>query len=590
MVDQQGTDKLVVRFGNGRTAAAVRARTDSHLGTLLDQLGLAPSRAVILVIGGADSLTTEGSEQLAELLARGVVRVAADAPAVVVDGGTDAGVMALTGQAVARDGHRVVLVGVAPEAKVAYSQVGTSDDARVPLEPNHSHFVLVDGTDWGDTTETMLSFVDALVGRPPSVAAVVVGGGPVARAEVAEVARRRWPVVLITGTGGVADELAHTIEDRRDGSGSGAADRELREIAAGVVGAVPRDRGASDLRALLIRHLGRDRALESAWELLARYNDGAKREQAEFRRIQRSTLIVGVVGTFLAVLYSSLGTTSLDGHWLRERALRYAIVLAPIVLAAMVAAAARFRAGSKWVVLRGAAEAVKREIFRYRARVGPYQADRRAPREVALADRVGTISSSVMKSEVNLSPTRPDPGDVPPPDCVAAGDDGYSALDPEHYVEWRLLDQVRWYEERSVTLEREARRARWLAIGFGGLGTFLAAIGFELWIAVTTAVIGACTSYLDYMQTENTLLQYNQAAASLETIRRWWLALPPREQLDARNVGRLVERSERIMRSELAGWMQDMHDTMADLSRAQERPPDEVMMPSRPEPGRATDP
>ena len=47
--------------------------------------------------------------------------------------------------------------------------------------------------------------------------------------------------------------------------------------------------------------------------------------------------------------------------------LRNIIILIPILITALLAAANRFNAGTKWLLLRGSAEAVKQEIFRYRA-------------------------------------------------------------------------------------------------------------------------------------------------------------------------------------------------------------------------------
>jgi len=407
-------------------------------------------------------------------------------------------------------------------------------------------------------------------------AGVVVGGGAVARREVQEMVRRGWPVVVIAGTGGVADDIAAEMAEH-SAPGAAQLDPELAEIVSG---------GAFDLVALtsepavlagvLRRRLGRDQSLESAWELHAGLDEGARRRQREFRRMQGTILVLAVVATLLAVTEGTLAARHvLVGHWLRRRVLRYALILVPILMTGAAGASARFRAGNKWVVLRGAAEAVKREIYRYRIRCGPYGPAAQTAREVRLAERVGTISSSVMKTDVNLAAIPPYKGPLPPPDSVARGDDGFSVLSPETYIAWRLRDQAAWYRNKTVTLERRLRRLRWAGIGVGGLGTFLAAVGLELWIAVTTSVVGALTTYLEYMQIESTLLHYNQASANLETIRRWWTALPEDERLQATNVDRLVDQSERVMHAESAGWVQDMHDAMTELRNQQERTEDE---------------
>lgn len=564
-----------VTFANGQTALVVHAPGSTRPGDLVERLGLPATGPVIVVVGGGDSLPSDLVPRLSDLFVEGLVRGAEDNQAVVVDGGTESGVMAVVGHAVAERDRRTLLVGVAPAAKVGYPGGPDHADA-VPLEPNHSHFVLVDGADWGSETKTMFALADALAAQSAKAVGVVVGGGNVARREILEMVRRGWPIVVIPGTGGVADDIVARLGPNRPPPVD-HLDPELAEIVSdGAFDLVALPSNPTVLAAVLRRRLTRDESLESAWQLQAGLNEGAKRRQTEFRRMQGTILGLGIAATVFAVTEGTLEAQHVLAHnWLRVRVLRYLLILIPIMMTAAVAASARFRPGNKWVVLRGSAEAVKREIYRYRSRSGPYGPAAQAARECRLAERVGTISSSVMKTDVNLAAINPYLGPLPPPDSVAEGDDGFSLLKPEHYIRWRLRDQADWYKGKTVTLEKRMRRLRWAGLLFGGVGTFLAAVGLELWIAVTTAIVAAVTTHLEYMQIESTLLHYNQAAADLETIRRWWTALPDADRLQSRNVDRLVEQSERVMRSESSGWVQDMHDAMTDLRLQQERTDDE---------------
>ena len=47
----------------------------------------------------------------------------------------------------------------------------------VPLEPNHSHFVLVQSSEWGDEARKMLELSRAMNAR---VVAILVNGGAIA--------------------------------------------------------------------------------------------------------------------------------------------------------------------------------------------------------------------------------------------------------------------------------------------------------------------------------------------------------------------------------------------------------------------------
>jgi hypothetical protein len=110
-------------------------------------------------------------------------------------------------------------------------------------------------------------------------------------------------------------------------------------------------------------------------------------------------------------------------------------------------------------------------------------------------------------------------------------------------------------------------RLQWLIYIIGGLGTFLAAVGLQLWVALTTTLIGVLTTFLEYRQIENTLMKYNQAATNLDNIKAWWMALSPGEQQKPDNIDKLVGSTETILQSELTGWVQQMEGALAKISK-----------------------
>jgi hypothetical protein len=244
----------------------------------------------------------------------------------------------------------------------------------------------------------------------------------------------------------------------------------------------------------------------------------------------------------------------------------------PITLAILVAAANRFNTGNKWVMLRSSAEAIKQEIFRYRTRAASY-VDPQSPqlsREATLASKIESISRQLMQTDVNLSALRLYTGSIPPHMGGTPGtDDGLSFLTPERYITLRLVDQRTYYQSKSISLDWQLRRLQWLTYILGGVGTLLAAMGLDLWIALTTALVTACTTYLGYQQIENTLMKYNQAATDLANVQGWWMALSLEERADQHNIDTLVEHTENILHSEFTGWVQAMHDALAKL-RAQQ--------------------
>ena len=105
----------MVTFENGNSAVLVEAGPGDSADDLLDQLGLQPSRSVIVVVGGADTLTDDAHALAKRVVGPALARAAAVTRAAVVDGGTDSGIMAIVGEALEQwDDADRLLLGVAP--------------------------------------------------------------------------------------------------------------------------------------------------------------------------------------------------------------------------------------------------------------------------------------------------------------------------------------------------------------------------------------------------------------------------------------------------------------------------------------------
>lgn len=78
----------------------------------------------------------------------------------------------------------------------------------------------------------------------------------------------------------------------------------------------------------------------------------------------------------------------------------------------------------------------------------------------------------------------------------------------------------------------------------------------------------AFASYLQYRQTEYTLVKYNQTLSSLNNVKNLWMAFP--EDKRKENFDELVNTTEQILETENTGWVQQMHDALAALRARQE--------------------
>ncbi|WP_238598330.1 hypothetical protein [Saccharothrix sp. ALI-22-I] len=170
-------------------------------------LGLPRGRPVLAVFGSADALDTELAARVLPVL-RAVLAAAAKADAVVITTGADVGVTHLIGLAAeSLEGRWPRLVGVAPSGRVATEDAEPAA-GEVRLNVNHDTAVLVPGSQWGEEVPALFRAVDAVAGSKRPALALLIGGDAVARAALVDHLGRDRPLLVLAGTGALADEIA----------------------------------------------------------------------------------------------------------------------------------------------------------------------------------------------------------------------------------------------------------------------------------------------------------------------------------------------------------------------------------------------
>lgn len=125
----------------------------------------------------------------------------------VIDGGTSAGIMALMGEALFREGGNAVHIGVVPAKAEADSEGKVAEDI---LEPHHSHFVLVETNEWGREVTAMYGLVEYFSKNAPSTL-LLINGGELSLQEIQHGVRQGHIIVIFAGSGRLADEIARAI-------------------------------------------------------------------------------------------------------------------------------------------------------------------------------------------------------------------------------------------------------------------------------------------------------------------------------------------------------------------------------------------
>jgi len=217
-------------FPNGHQAKTIRIRRRSDLTASLEQLGLRYPVPTLVLVGGASGISAEALEQLRSLFTDILAPLAERMGLTVVDGGTDAGVMQLMGCARHHIQGTFPLLGIAAQATVILPDLPPPEDGA-PLEPHHTHFMLVPGALWGDESPWIARIATTLSGNCPSLT-VLVNGGNIAWQDVENSLRENRPVLVIGGSGRTADVLAAAV------AGDRSNDRANRILESGLLQAI----------------------------------------------------------------------------------------------------------------------------------------------------------------------------------------------------------------------------------------------------------------------------------------------------------------------------------------------------------------
>ena len=193
------------------SAFAIQVDRAKDLPDALQKIGLQRSRPTLVIVGGASGLTQEYFSCLQRLFEEKIVPLAEKLKAFVVDGGTDAGVMQLIGQARLKLGGTFPLIGVAAIGTVILPHIENTFSDAASLEPNHTHFVFVPGNNWGDESPWIADIATILANGAPSVT-VLINGGAIALRDASHSIRVNRPLIVVAGSGRTADRIVAAVQ------------------------------------------------------------------------------------------------------------------------------------------------------------------------------------------------------------------------------------------------------------------------------------------------------------------------------------------------------------------------------------------
>lgn len=202
-------EKIV--FGKSNVALCALPNDIEELEQTVTQMGLV-DRPVIVLIGGHilpehANITLQAIEVIA--------KIAELLDAALICGGTDVGVMSAIGKSRGRNGYQFPLIGIAPEGSVTWPEGPRNSGLFLPgnereqLEPHHSHFILVPGNEFGDETKWIVRAATMIAAERNKSVTILANGGKVSQRDVEEGLSVNRPLIVLAGTGRLADEIAN---------------------------------------------------------------------------------------------------------------------------------------------------------------------------------------------------------------------------------------------------------------------------------------------------------------------------------------------------------------------------------------------
>jgi hypothetical protein len=184
------------------TVNAINIGDNKEIPEALKQLDIPHPQTVIVLVGGAGGI--ESLDKSAMQKAVGIIaRLAEETHSVVVDGGTQAGIMTEIGTQRKQNKFSFPLIGV------IFDSLLLKEEPHSILDPNHTGFFLIPGDDWGDESSWISKIATSIAGKEKSIT-ILVNGGMISRSDVEYSLLENRPTIIMRGTGRLADEITLT--------------------------------------------------------------------------------------------------------------------------------------------------------------------------------------------------------------------------------------------------------------------------------------------------------------------------------------------------------------------------------------------
>jgi hypothetical protein len=184
---------------HGVTVRAANISDNDEIEDALTQLEIPHPQTAIVLVGGAGGIEWSDKFPMKKAI-KIVAQLAEETKSVIVDGGTQAGIMEEIGKQRKKNKFTFPLIGV------VFDSLVIDEEPKSILDPNHTHFFLIPGSDWGDESGWIAKIATTIAEDEKSIT-ILVNGGTISRTDVEYGLLENRPAYIMRGTGRLADEI-----------------------------------------------------------------------------------------------------------------------------------------------------------------------------------------------------------------------------------------------------------------------------------------------------------------------------------------------------------------------------------------------
>jgi hypothetical protein len=195
----ENMDVRQISFKGDHTAKAAHISDNHDIKKAIEELQIPHPNPVIVLVGGAGGIGWLDRFPMRKAIGI-IARLAEETRSVVVDGGTQAGIMKEIGRQRKRNRFSFPLIGV------VFDSLLTKEEPQSILDPHHTHFFFIPGDDWGDESAWISKIATHIASDKKSIT-VLVNGGAISRTDVGYSILEDRLTFVMRGTGRMADEI-----------------------------------------------------------------------------------------------------------------------------------------------------------------------------------------------------------------------------------------------------------------------------------------------------------------------------------------------------------------------------------------------